>query len=175
MTKDFIILFKRENDKQDSGEASYVSTENMQDSVMKLYDWFIKKKNIDVKIKEPNHVFFDSICSFCESNNLNPKELLNFKAYKKNGLNFLEIEQSTSSDEPIDLDNNIYDKITYEKNNNLNLSAHQLNTLKQAHELYRKNIQTVMSATKARLMEEGNLEELKKVEKEEQKLLKNTI
>ena len=170
------IHFKRKDDTYPlSGICSYSPSKRMQKPSVKLYDWFLEKKNIDVKIKEPKHVFFDSICSFCESNDLNTKEALNFKAYKKNGLNFLEIEQSTSSNEPMDLDNSIYAKIIYEKNNNLNLSVHQLNTLKQAHELYRKNIQTVMSATKARLAEEGNLKELKKVEKEEQKLLKNTI
>ena len=170
------IYFKRKDDNSPlSGICNYTSSEKMKAKVEILYNWLLHNKATNVIIEDPNRAFFNSIYMFCLSNDLNPKSTLKITAFTHNGNNILEIEQADTDDEALILNKSIYEKLEYENTNSNNLSIRMLNTLEKAHELSRKNMQTVLRSSIFKSLKEDNIEKAMELNKELEDFFEKTI
>lgn len=155
--------------------CNYTSSEKMKAKVETLYNWLLHNKITNVIIADPNRAFFNSIYMFCLSNDLNPKSTLKITASTHNGNNILEIEQADTDDEALILNKSIYEKLEYENTNSNNLSIRMLNTLEKAHELSRKNMQTVLRSSIFKSLKEDNIEKAMELNKELEDFFEKTI
>lgn len=170
------IYFKRKDDNSPlSGICIYTSSEKMKAKVETLYNWLLHNKITNVIIADPNRAFFNSIYMFCLSNDLNPKSTLKITASTHNGNNILEIEQADTDDEALILNKSIYEKLEYEKTNSNKLSISMLNTLEKAHELARKNVQTILRSSIFKSLKEDNIEKAMELNKELEDFFEKTI
>ena len=170
------IHFKRKDDNYPlSGICNYTASEKMKHNIETLYNWLLHNKVTNVIIEDPNRVFFNSIYMFCLSNDLDPKSTLKITAFIDDGKNALEIEQAETDDEALVLNKCIYEKLEYEKTSPNKLTISMLNTLEKAHELARKNMQTVLRSSIFKSLQEGDIENMIKTNKELEDFFENTI
>ena len=170
------IHFKRKDDNfLSSGICIYTTSEKMKAKVETLYNWLLHNKVTNVIIADPNQAFFNSIYMFCFSNDLNPKSTLKITAFIHDGKNMLEIEQADTDDEALILNKSIYEKLEYEKTNSNKLSISMLNTLEKAHELARKNMQTVLRSSIFKSLKEDDIEQAIEANKKLEDFFENTI
>ena len=170
------IYFKRKDDNSlSSGICNYTSSEKMKAKVETLYNWLLHNKVTNVIIDDPNQAFLNSIYMFCLSNNLDPNSALQITAFTQNGNNILEIEQADTDDEALILNKSIYEKLEYEKTNSNKLSISMLNTLEKAHELARKNMQTVLRSSILKSLKENNIDKAMELNKELEDFFEKTI
>ena len=170
------IHFKRKDDNSPlSSICIYTASKLMTSKVETLYNWLLHNKVTNVIIADPNRAFFNSIYMFCLSNDLNPKSTLKITAFTHNGNNILEIEQADTDDEALILNKSIYEKLEYENTNSNNLSIRMLNTLEKAHELSRKNMQTVLRSSIFKSLKEDNIEKAMELNKELEDFFEKTI
>lgn len=79
-----------------------------------LFEWILNKhNNQNFKIENTNLKIYSTICSFCNSNDLDYKYPLRIFAYVKDNRNYFEIEQGTF-DNVITLNKSTFSDITCE-------------------------------------------------------------
>lgn len=111
--------------------GTYTPSKRMINPIFKLYKWILKEHNdINILLTNTNHIFFSDIKSFCVRNDINYKKPLFLHAYidEEKQLIYLKIEQGTYN-ECINLDRNIFAKITCEHNLCKKLTSEELNNL----------------------------------------------
>lgn len=81
-----------------------------------LFQWILTKhNNQNFKIENTNLKIYSTICSFCNSNNLDYKYPIRIFAYIKDNINYFEIEQGTF-DNVIKLNKSTFSNIICENN-----------------------------------------------------------